>query len=335
MLSGWIVAVPEYTVGLTGPKVAKAMVKEWFGFGIPTRITTDQGPQFANAWWRTMCGFLGITHVYTQPYHHQANGRAERAGQQILEILRKINSDHKINWVIALPRVLRLIHDTPGEAGLSPYEIVFGRQRFVANVPYKPRRECEDAQLFFERMKDTDEYVAKLLNSLHKAQADSVNKKRRELKAIPIGTLVWYRRPPGTGGKLDGRWLGPCEVLGREGEHSYVLRTDQNKRVKAHRTYIKEYWDDTQAIPKPMFWHKRTVPLGQEEPSGFVVDKMLGHQVDEDGEHTFLVQKRGQEEDEAEFIDAKDFLSHNAQELLSYCHSKGLSSILDSVPQET
>ena len=152
-LSGWIIAVPECTVGLTGIRVAKAMVKEWYGFGIPTRITTDQGAQFANAWWRTMCGFLGITHVYTQPYHHQANGRGERAGQQILEILRKINSDHKINLVNALPRVLRLIHDTPGEAGLSPYEIVFGRQMFVANVTYKPRRECEVAHLMFERMK--------------------------------------------------------------------------------------------------------------------------------------------------------------------------------------
>ena len=48
-LSGWITAVPECMVGLTGVKVAKAMVKEWFGFGIPMRITTDQGAQFANA----------------------------------------------------------------------------------------------------------------------------------------------------------------------------------------------------------------------------------------------------------------------------------------------
>ena len=164
---------------------------------------------------------------------------------------------------------------------------------FLANVPYKPRRECEDAHQFFERMKQTDKYVAELLNSLHRSEADSVNKKRRELKAIPIGTLVWYRRPPATGGKLDGRWLGPCEVLAREGEHSYVLRTDQNKRVKAHRTHVKEYWDYTQAIPKPRFWHKRTVPLGQEELSGFSVHKRLGHQVDKEVECRCLVKRTG------------------------------------------
>ena len=98
---------------------------------------------------------------------------------------------------------------------------------------------------------------------------------------------------------------------------------------------MKEYWEETRGVAKPMFWHKRTVPLGQEEQSGFMVAKMLGHQVYENGEQTFLVQKRGQEEDEAEFIDAKDFLAPNAQELLSYCRSQGLSSIFDSDPRET
>ena len=113
-----------------------------------------------------------------------------------------------------------------------------------------------------------------------------------------------------------------------------MLRTDQNKRVKAHRTYVKEYWDDTQAIPKPMFWHKRTVPLGQEEPSGLAVHKILGHQVDEEGVCKFLVQKLGQEEDEAEFVDASDFLSPNTQELLECCRQHDLGNVFASGPPE-
>ena len=65
--SGWIIAVPETYQGLTGAKVAKAMIKEWSLFGIPARITSDQGPHFANSWWRTMCAYLGITHIYAHP----------------------------------------------------------------------------------------------------------------------------------------------------------------------------------------------------------------------------------------------------------------------------
>ena len=112
--SGWLIAVPELMQGLTGAKAAKAMLREWGPFGIPTRITSDQGPQFANSWWKTMCAKLGIEHIYTQPYHHQANGRAEMAGQQIREVLRKLHTDQNVNWVEALPRALRIIHDSPG-----------------------------------------------------------------------------------------------------------------------------------------------------------------------------------------------------------------------------
>ena len=43
--SGWIVAIPERKVGLTGAKVALAMVKhQWRPFGVPSVITSDQGP---------------------------------------------------------------------------------------------------------------------------------------------------------------------------------------------------------------------------------------------------------------------------------------------------
>ena len=143
--SGWMVANPEQNQGLTGSRAAKGLLKMWSAFGIPSRITSDRGPQFVSSWWQTMCGALGIDHIYTQPYHHQANGRAERAGQQILEVTRKFCVDTRKNWLELLPRVLNVIHDTPGESGLSPYQILFGRDRHTANIPYRPPRECEDS----------------------------------------------------------------------------------------------------------------------------------------------------------------------------------------------
>ena len=63
-----------------------------------------------------MCGCLGIRQAYSQAYHHQENGRAERAGQQLQEKLRKLYVESRLNWVEALPQVLDRIHDTIGEA---------------------------------------------------------------------------------------------------------------------------------------------------------------------------------------------------------------------------
>lgn len=76
--SGWIVAIPCLNKGLTGAKLAKAMIKnQWRPFGIPSKISSDQGSHFTGGWWRTMCATLGIRQAFSQAYHHRANGRAE------------------------------------------------------------------------------------------------------------------------------------------------------------------------------------------------------------------------------------------------------------------
>jgi len=222
--SGWIVAVPATKIGLTGAKVAKAMIQnQWRPFGIPSLITSDQGSQFVGSWWKTMCSILGIRHAVSHAYHHKANGRAERAGQQLFDRLRRIMIDEKISWVEALPQVLDRIHDTPGEGGFSPYEILFGRQRPLAGVPYSTPTECENSKEFFARQREVDRAVARVLNEKHAKQVGAANRGRVDPPALSIGDQIWYLRPPDSGNKLDSRWIGPGRVTAREGEHSYVI----------------------------------------------------------------------------------------------------------------
>ena len=122
-LSGWILARPCQASGLTAVAAAHLMLDNgWETFGIPAVITSDQGPQFVGQWWKAMCARLGIRVAYSQAYRPQANGRAERAGRKILDCLTKISAETAINWVEALPRVLQVYHNTPGESGLSPFE---------------------------------------------------------------------------------------------------------------------------------------------------------------------------------------------------------------------
>ena len=98
--SGWIVAIPCMDKGLTGAKLAKEMLKtHWRPFGVPTVISSDQGSHFVSTWWQNLCALMGIRQAFSQAYHHQANGRAERAGQQVMEILRKLHADEKTTWV--------------------------------------------------------------------------------------------------------------------------------------------------------------------------------------------------------------------------------------------
>ena len=137
--SGWIVATPHQTKGLTAKKIAKVIFQHWKMSGIPATVTTDQGPHFAAAWRQTMCALHGVRYDYGQAYHHQANGRAEVAGQQVMRCLRPLISDRRepgVTWVELLPKILRCIHDAPGEGGYSPYKIVFERHRPLQGAPY-------------------------------------------------------------------------------------------------------------------------------------------------------------------------------------------------------
>ena len=90
------------------------------------------------------------------------------AGRSIIDALRRVSAEGHINWVEAFPRVLRAYHSTPGEAVLSPFQILFGRDRYEAGASYEIVRECEGAQQFFDRMEQVDKVVAETLEALHK-----------------------------------------------------------------------------------------------------------------------------------------------------------------------
>eukprot|EP00667_Euglena_gracilis_P014314 EG_transcript_14814 len=221
---------------------------------------------------------MGIRQAFSQAYNHQANGRVERAGQQIMEILRKLFVEEKMNWVEALPQVLDRIHDTKGESGFSPYEVLFGRDRPIGGIPYDPSKECEDAPSFFRRIKGVDGKVAKVLNHAHWVQASWVNQGRRELVPLKLGTQVWYRRPEGSGEKLDSRWIGPGIIKAREGERSYVIEIKPGMEMKVHRSFLKEYKEpEVFGEGVPLFFFKRTEKEEEAMPDEWEVEKILNH----------------------------------------------------------
>ena len=147
-LSGWIVAVPGSKHDMTGEFLAKQFFEQWRFFGIPTVITSDQGPQFVSSWWRTLCSLLGVRLFASQAYHHQANGRAEVAGRHVITRLNLCNQDVGETWVTLLPHVLDCIHDTVGVGGYSPYQIMFGRERPMHGLPYEIPKSWQDARFF-------------------------------------------------------------------------------------------------------------------------------------------------------------------------------------------
>ena len=241
-LSGWIVACPSLKLGLSAEKAAHLILHSgWEPFGVPSTVHSDMGPQFVGQWWRTLCAQLGIHLTYSQPHRPRANGRAERAGQHLLSALQKIHMEHGWNWVQALPRALKVHHDMVGPTGLSPYQVMFGRDRLVQGIPYLPHRVAEDAQEYFHRMEALDQHLSHVLQTQH----DKIAQKspHQERTGFHVGDLVWAYKPTSLSSqsKLEAKWLGPFQVVQKLGHRSYNLQDRRGTQLQVHVDQLKPY----------------------------------------------------------------------------------------------
>uniref|UniRef100_A0A8B9JGI8 Integrase catalytic domain-containing protein n=1 Tax=Astyanax mexicanus TaxID=7994 RepID=A0A8B9JGI8_ASTMX len=92
-------------------------------FGLPEKIISDNGPCFRSEQFQKYCELFEIHQTTTSPYHHQSNGRVERAIQTVRSILKKCKTDADITLAI-----LAYLH-TPISADLpSPAELFLSRQ---------------------------------------------------------------------------------------------------------------------------------------------------------------------------------------------------------------
>ena len=177
-------------------------------------------------------------------------------------------------------------------------------------------------------MDEVDELVARVINEMHEKDAARVNFKRKKFPSFAKGDVVWYRRPEGTASKMDTRWEGPYEVLAREGEDSYRIKTGLNSQIAAHCMDLKKHWEDTHAEEsKPMYFHRRTPKKSAPDRSQFEVQRILQHRL-RNGVHQFLTQRVGEDVTTAEYLYPHEFIGEAGKKLLQYCRDEGLQEDL-------
>jgi len=116
------------TSQITADGVASIYFEQVFPLhGIPKKILSDRGPQFA-AW--SMCALykrLGIESGITTAYHPQANGQVERKNQEVEIYLRMFISKRQDDWVNLLPTAEFMINSRLNSAtGHTPFEMLYG-----------------------------------------------------------------------------------------------------------------------------------------------------------------------------------------------------------------
>ncbi|XP_060767572.1 uncharacterized protein LOC132875024 isoform X3 [Neoarius graeffei] len=211
MFSKWVEVFP--TAKQDSEAIVKALLRDIIPrWGIPSKISSDNGTPFVNAALKKIGAFLGIDLKQHCAYHPASAGAVERANGSLKNKLSKACAETGLGWTKVLPVVLTQMRmQTRPKHGLSPFEILFGR---VPNTGIGPAqgtppdtRLCDDAML---------NYCATLSSALkfiHKQVKEALPKPTEgPLHDLQPGDWIVVKDFRRTKWNKP-RWNGPFQVL--------------------------------------------------------------------------------------------------------------------------
>ncbi len=98
-------------------------------FGLPDKLISDRGPQFASAVFQEISKLLEIKHAMSTAYHPQTDGMTEHYMQEIETYLSIYCISNLTSWKESLI-TLEIVHSSRTHAGRkhSPFELWYGYQ---------------------------------------------------------------------------------------------------------------------------------------------------------------------------------------------------------------
>ena len=92
---------------------------------IPTKILSDNGPEFRSSCFNEFLKEYNIEHIYSTPYKPSSNGCVERSNRTIIQLLKGVIETNQNNWDIKLPKALITYNSTiHSEINASPSKFI-------------------------------------------------------------------------------------------------------------------------------------------------------------------------------------------------------------------
>jgi Integrase core domain len=186
-------------------------------FGLPDKILSDQGPQFAAKAFRELLKLLGIKSNLTMAYHPQTDGATKRVNQEIKAYLSIYCSAHPTEWKNSLS-TLEFTHNNRQHADQThtSFELMNGKAPVAISTTFENTKFTSVAEKIKNLVTSREEALA-----AHKLTR-SCMAKRIKSNFVPFkkGQMVW----------LDLRHL----------KTNYYKKMAPNERDHSR---LKKYWD--------------------------------------------------------------------------------------------
>ena len=237
--------IPCCKEGLTSRKAAELFLHRCgFFMGLPRETKGDNQSIISSTFYNALCNQAGIQHAKSIIYRRKSNGRAERAMQSTINILRQYLLSRKVSWLEALPVALWGLNNLLGAvAPYSPHRLVFGRDPIgVGDLPPVVDSEgCEDATESFKRVAADMELVQEKLKAMHKKQLNKFLKEHPPAVFV-AGDQVWVQNREEELEKLGRVWQGPAAIIDKISDSVHGVNhkeTEQDLSVERLKPFVK------------------------------------------------------------------------------------------------
>jgi hypothetical protein len=267
------------TTSLSSLGLAEIYKKEiWRIHGIPRRIISDRGPQFASKFMKELCNALGIERNLSTAYHPQMDSQMERINQEIETYLWSFINYRQNNWVKWLPMAEFHYNDKS--------HLATGQTLFFLNYgihPWKGNLTAETTNPLANSLIKELEEIQKEAKAALEMNNDMMRNRGEQKKAkedFEPGDSMWleatniHSNQPLQ--KLDNKRYGPFEIEEKVGDRAYCLKLPETwaihnvfHSILLTRTHAAEFDSQKKPMPPP--------PDIIEEEEKYKIEEIHGH----------------------------------------------------------
>ena len=174
---------------ITAEETAKLLLNNLYKrFGLPDKIISDRGPQFASKAFTELLKLLGIKSALSTAYHPQTDGTTEHVNQEIEAYLGIYCAAHPEEWVTALS-TLEFTHNNRRHADRTktPFELMFGDS--LVAIPHS----FENTRFLMieDKMKTLNKNREEALAAHELARTRMIERRKSTFVPFKKGDQVW------------------------------------------------------------------------------------------------------------------------------------------------
>ena len=313
---------------INAPELSKLFVAHVFSkHGVPSHVTSDRGSEFVSRFFKSLGTALDMNLHFTSGYHPEADGQTERTNQTLEQYLRIFCNYQQSNWAELLPLAEFAFNNAPSATtGISP---------FFANKGYHPKLQVhiqrelvsESARTYVADLDELHTELKRVIGEAQKRYQVSADARRTPSPELKIGDQVYvlskFINTTRPSKKLSEKYLGPFEVIGKPGSHSFLIRLPDHLR-SIHPVFHISQLEPAVPNPIPDRTQSPPPPVEVDGTLEFEVEQILDSKKDQRRKIQLLyyIQWTGYQghPDEFTWVTAQDL--ENSNELVQEFHAK-------------